>query len=468
MPMTIFLDTTRLLSRILRSAPTGIDRVEFALARELTARAGGDGVGVVTTPFANGAFGTADLAAKVSAARAAWGNGENDVSARVVDTALRAALAAPFAAHRAPQRIVRIAPVRALARLADLPKRAMAVATPQLPKELRRTRKRPRVYLHASHTQLDSPRRFAWLQDHDVPAAFMIHDTIPLDFPEFCSPGADRRHTARLETVARAADVVIVNSEATRRSLAFHLSGIRPNLRIETVPLGVGEAFHADGPAMEGANPYFVVVGTIEPRKNLLFLLSVWRSLARARGPATPRLVVVGRRGWENEMVLDVLERSVGLASHVIEVTGLADDGLASLLRGAAALLAPSEVEGFGLPVAEALACGTPVVASDIDAHREVARDSALLLKSNDGTGWLSAIEQLSDRRDDLRDRMRADARSYKPVDWPASAAAALAIADGIARLPRRPGDPSYARSLTSRTPAMASVPSIAPSTSLQ
>ena len=113
------------------------------------------------------------------------------------------------------------------------------------------------------------------------------------------------------------------------------------------------------------ASPYFVVLGTIEPRKNHLLLLNIWRRLAeQQRSP--PKLVIIGTRGWENEQVLDVLDRSVLVRPHVVEGSGMGDRGLMRLLANARALLMPSFAEGYGLPVVEALSLGTPVVASDI------------------------------------------------------------------------------------------------------
>ena len=97
--------------------------------------------------------------------------------------------------------------------------------------------------------------------------------------------------------------------------------------------------------------------------------------------------MVVGHRGWENENVIDVLDRSRGLAPFLVEASGLSDAGLASLIRGATAVVAPSSVEGFGLPVAEALSLGVPVIASDIAAHREVGGRRATF--STRLTDWL-------------------------------------------------------------------------------
>ncbi|MFN9778456.1 MAG: glycosyltransferase family 4 protein, partial [Alphaproteobacteria bacterium] len=165
--------------------------------------------------------------------------------------------------------------------------------------------------------------------------------------------------------------------------------------RIDVVPLGVEDAFltpqHGTLPPVE--RPYFVYVGTIEPRKNLAFLLAVWRQLAEQCGEATPRLLLVGRRGWENESVVDLLERSARLAPYVIEVSGLTDHGLMTLLRGSAGLVSPSYVEGFGLPLIEAAALGTPLIVSDIPAHREVASQGATFIDPNDGPAWIKALQ---------------------------------------------------------------------------
>jgi len=165
------------------------------------------------------------------------------------------------------------------------------------------------------------------------------------------------------------------------------------------------------------APPYYVVVGTIEARKNHLLLLNVWRSLARGPGPA-PRLVVVGARGWDSEQALDLLERSRLLAPHVMEVSGLGTPGLQRLIGGARALLAPSFEEGYGLPIAEALAVGTPVVASDIPVFREISQGQALLLDPTDGPAWRAMIAEMTADKSPLREKWRAAAARYRAPDW--------------------------------------------------
>jgi glycosyltransferase involved in cell wall biosynthesis len=119
----------------------------------------------------------------------------------------------------------------------------------------------------------------------------------------------------------------------------------------------------------------------------------LWRHLAETLPPQEiPRLLVIGRRGWENEQVVDMLERCPALRDHVEELAGCSDARMAGLLRDARALLMPSFAEGYGMPVAEALSVGTPVLCSDLDALREAGGDVPDYLDPLDGPGWKAAI----------------------------------------------------------------------------
>jgi glycosyltransferase involved in cell wall biosynthesis len=105
-----------------------------------------------------------------------------------------------------------------------------------------------------------------------------------------------------------------------------------------------------------------------------------------------PKLIIVGRRGWENEQVVDMLERCPALVGHVEERNGCSDRALTDLLRGARALVLPSFAEGYGMPVAEALSVGTPVLCSDLPALREAGGAAPDFLDPLDGPGWRAAI----------------------------------------------------------------------------
>ncbi|OYW09404.1 MAG: hypothetical protein B7Z53_03015, partial [Rhodospirillales bacterium 12-71-4] len=185
---------------------------------------------------------------------------------------------------------------------------------------------------------------------------------------------------------------------------------------VAVAPLGVSPPSVEDPPV--ALRPYFVALGTIEPRKNHLLLLNLWRQFANTMGGAAPRLVVVGRRGWENENVLDMLERCSALDGLVRESGSLPDREVASLLRGARALLFPSFAEGFGLPLAESLALGVPALASDLPALREVGRQVPDYLDPLDGMSWRSAV--LDYARPDSGSRRAQIGRMavWRPPTW--------------------------------------------------
>ena len=144
------------------------------------------------------------------------------------------------------------------------------------------------------------------------------------------------------------------------------------------------------------SSPYFLMLGTIEARKNHWLLLQIWRQLAAQFGRQTPKLVLVGQRGWECENVVDLLERCVALKDCVIEIPDCYDVALSTYISHAQALLFPSFAEGYGMPLMEALSSGVPVIASDLPVFREIAGDIPDYLDPMDGLAWLSYIKNFS------------------------------------------------------------------------
>jgi glycosyltransferase involved in cell wall biosynthesis len=248
-------------------------------------------------------------------------------------------------------------------------------------------------YINVSHYALGQGGLLGRLAARGIKPGVMVHDLIPIAHPEYCTPGGAPKHVARMSAVFDHAALIVANSRSTAEEISAYADQVgRTAPPLCVAPLGLEPAFLEPRAEQLSPAPYFVCVGTIEPRKNLAFLLTVWRRLAERNGEATPRLVLVGRRGWENEAVVDLLERSPAIVRHVHEVCDLRDEQLARLVAGATALLAPSFTEGFDLPAVEALSLGTPLIASDIPVHRELARD-AQLIDPLDGLGWLAAIE---------------------------------------------------------------------------
>jgi glycosyltransferase involved in cell wall biosynthesis len=163
--------------------------------------------------------------------------------------------------------------------------------------------------------------------------------------------------------------------------------------------------------------PYFVILGTIEARKNHWLLLQVWRRLIERFGAATPRLVIIGRRGWECENVLDMLERCAPLDGIVIERGNCSDHDVAVYLQHAQALLMPSFAEGYGLPVVEALSAGLPVIASDLAIFHEIAGETPDYVDPLDGTRWAELIVQYA-AGGGLRNEQLQRLARYRAATW--------------------------------------------------
>ncbi len=249
-----------------------------------------------------------------------------------------------------------------------------------------------RVLLHTGHSGLDRPDYGRQVQRKGFKPVFFLHDLIPITHPEYARPGEAEKHRMRLATMVSTGKAIVVNSRDTKQALEDYAR--RQEWRLPPVVVAPLAPTRWPVPAAERplAEPYFVVLGTIEPRKNHLLLLHLWRELVDALGRAAPRLVLIGQRGWECEQVVDLLERCQALRGYVIEKNRCSDAELATWLFHAQALLFPSFVEGYGMPLVEALSLGVPVVASDLPVFREIAGDIPDYLHPLDGLGWQRAI----------------------------------------------------------------------------
>lgn len=383
MTPNILFDASRLLTRTTRDAPTGIDRVCLAYAEWLIDH---PLFRMVPVKGRAGQLAMVDnqwFRQQMTALRARW-DGSSHKPLRREDLALLAALAQ----ETRPARSLH-SPVPVEAAKPKLRKRAF--------KQFIRARRVETIpsalaYINVGHTGLNEPEPLATLKAAGITTILMVHDLIPLTHPEYCRPGDDEKHRHRMTHALTMGDHIIANSQYTADELhSFAAAHNLPSVPTQVAHLGIEKRLIDTTPSCS-ARPYFVHIGTIEARKNLAFLLTVWRRLEETMKEKTPSLVLVGQYGWENENVLDLLERSPNLQGLVHQISGISDDGLATLLSGARALVAPSSVEGFDLPAVEASAMGLPIIASDIPAHRELT-PHARLVDPIDGPGWVSALQ---------------------------------------------------------------------------
>jgi len=209
--------------------------------------------------------------------------------------------------------------------------------------------------------------------------ATTVHDLVPLRYPELVEPSTRKMHGAKYRNAARTCDVVLANSHFTAGEIVA-LLGV-PEERVAVAYPGIDPRFEPDGERADLGGPYVLAVSTLEPRKNLPALLDAFALLRRERPELT--LAIAGLSGWEDRPLAAEGVRLLGFVS---------DDELARLYRGASAFAYPSSFEGFGMPVVEALASGTPAVVSSHPSLDEACGDATLRADPNDADAFAAAL----------------------------------------------------------------------------
>lgn len=250
---------------------------------------------------------------------------------------------------------------------------------------------------HCTNQVRTPPRR--------IPFTATLHDLTCWKMPGLHSEANVRADREFAERVLKRAAGIIAVSETTRRD-AIEILGIAPE-RIRTIYNGVAEAyFNAPAPPPR-PKPYALCVGTIEPRKNVDRLLDAW-ALLPADVRSSHDLLLAGGPGWRCESTL------TRLASPPPGVQWLGyfpEPLMPELIRGAALLVYPSLYEGFGLPVAQAMACGTACVASNVGSLPEIAGDAAILVNPESPEEISRAILRLIEQPEE-RARLAAAGRA--------------------------------------------------------
>ena len=282
----------------------------------------------------------------------------------------------------------------------------------------RRLKGRTRPYLNVGHTALHDPLYLKWTSKADVRPFYMIHDLIPITHPEYCRAGEAQRHSQRVRNMLASGIGIIGNSQATLDSLsAFADANGMITPALIAAPLGT-DLDRIAGEVRTTDRPTFVMLGTIEARKNHYFLLRIWERLVRASGFEAPLLLVIGQRGWECEEVFDLLDHSETLRESVVEIGHCTDAELETYLRSARALLFPTLVEGYGLPLIEALASGTPVIASDLPVFHEIGQEIPDFIDPLAGSAWQSMIEDYAKPGSAARAAQVKRLARFSPPRW--------------------------------------------------
>ncbi|WP_370047179.1 MULTISPECIES: glycosyltransferase family 4 protein [Salipiger] len=384
-PPPRLLDLTRLVSRAGRPF-TGIDRVEYAYLRQLLRT--GPLFGLVRSSLGYlllNQRGCAELKRRIDG---------DDWPAPDLLARMRKLDPGRAGAERA---------LRSVAVGRCLPRGLGAMLRTHLPADTH--------YLNTGHTNLTDRTVAALREVQGCRIAVLLHDTLPLDVPEHQRPGIPERFAGFLARVGRHADLVICNSQQTERDLRRHL----PDSAAQSVvaPLGVDlpvPTSPPDGPWT--GQPYFVALGTIEPRKNHALLLDIW-----AQDRPAADLLICGSRGWNNEAVFAQLDTGI---AGVHELPGLDDGQIAALLKGSAGLLFPSLAEGYGLPPLEAAGLGVPVLASNLSVLREGLGDIPVYAPVTERYLWTQLIRTMAEDHRAGRGVAPNAAAAFAPPSWDA------------------------------------------------
>jgi alpha-1,3-rhamnosyl/mannosyltransferase len=242
---------------------------------------------------------------------------------------------------------------------------------------------------HATNLLRQAPRR--------AKLTATIHDLTCWLMPELHTPGNVKADREFAEHCLKRADGLIAVSENTRQD-AIRVLGIPPE-RIQTIYSGIGDAYF-DAAPIKRARPYALYVGTIEPRKNIETLLDAWARLKPSLR-AEFDLVIAGPRGWISDQVFARVQTESSYLGYVPE------GDLPGLTAGATAFVYPSLYEGFGFPVAQAMAAGVPVLTSNNSCLPEIAGDSALFVDPKSAEELAAAMTRLFES-----ESLRADLRA--------------------------------------------------------
>ena len=364
------LDITRTVSRVGRGFPTGIDRVEHAYIKEFLQR-----------------FSSPLFIAKIR-------DSYFVINAETMEDFVNANMGDTLKGIPKLNDALRLKIPRSQRQARSfLKKRSFVTFHNEIIKDaLRNCCPKGFTYTNVGHSNLSMNFLSKLKTAGCIKNRIMVHDMIPLDYPEYCREKTPQEFEDKMKSVAVYADQIICNSKYTKSRVQSYFQEWNSSVTYLVAYLGVEKCFeHLDGPKSEPIS--FVALGTIEPRKNHVLLLDVWEELTKRLDPDDmPVLYIVGKRGWNNDMFFKRLDASPLLGKYILEYGSLGDKELNEILNNASALLFPSFVEGYGLPALEAITAGLPVVCSDIPVFNELFDKQSELLPADDFEIWTDHI----------------------------------------------------------------------------
>ncbi len=236
---------------------------------------------------------------------------------------------------------------------------------------------------HSSYFPLPSQKILG-----NIPRILTIHDMIPIIYPNFATPKVYRRFVKTIESIDKEKDWIICNSEHTKIDVCNYLD-INPQ-RVFVTYFAAADHFHSitnlELISQTLANyripntPYILSLCTLEPRKNLSFLIHCFSEIINSNLNLDINLVLVGVSGWKNSDIFKSASENPKLKSRIIFTGYVPDEDLSAIYSGATVFVYPSLYEGFGLPPLEAMQCGTPVITSNISSLPEVVGNAGIII----------------------------------------------------------------------------------------
>lgn len=261
--------------------------------------------------------------------------------------------------------------------------------------------------------------------DPGVARVLILHDVLPITNPSWFEG-------AETELLLRAAGIVARDGWTvvfdTQNSLE-EASKVMSLPRSFVVPLGVDHSLFRlpqDSPARDrflrnaglDGRRWFCTLGTLEPRKNLATAIRAFREFKQSTGDQRTSLVLAGTRGWGTDAIDKALEEVGEYRDSIILPGFISDEELPYLYNGSMAFLFPSLAEGFGLPPLEAMASGTPVIASNASCMPEILGDAAMWVDPLDVRGWAEAMRQCADSQELRSDLVGRGIRNAAKYTW--------------------------------------------------